>query len=433
MRKNKAFYILFMLLAFHAVAFSQVTTNSPYSKYGIGVLRPSVFGTNFAMGGTGIGLRSNRDIGFLNPASYSAIGVTSFDIGFNHASLWLDDGTQTQYQNNPYISHLVFGFPVVKNTWGMSFGVMPFSNTGYAYDNIINDPIAGDVSFYNEASGAINKVYWGNGLAAKIDSTSNVSIGFNAYFLFGAMNYDQKAIYGDLPSAFNVWKIRDVTVSDFGADFGLQYKKTFSNQENEKVTLVLGATYGLAADLSGKRTELIRTFTGNIQFGQIKDTVDFIDNVDHVTQLPSEMGFGFSLEKERKWLIAADYKTSDWGAIATNDAIYSYQSSYKVALGGQIIPRYDGSKYVQRIAYRFGTRYSTSYLSINNTDWTEYGITFGIGLPIRRAESTYPRLNLGIEYGNRGTTDQGLIKEKFVNFNVGVTINAVWFQKRKYD
>jgi hypothetical protein len=72
-------------------------------------------------------------------------------------------------------------------------------------------------------------------------------------------------------------------------------------------------------------------------------------------------------------------------------------------------------------------------LSINDVDFSEYGITFGIGLPVRRAENSYPRLNLGFEYGNKGTTDAGLIKEKFFNMNVGVTVNATWFRKRKYD
>lgn len=433
MRRNKAFIALVLMVMISATAFSQATTNSPYSKYGIGVIRPQTFAQNFAMGGTAIGIRSDRNIGFLNPASYSAIGVTTFDVGFTNNALWLDDGTQTQYQNNPHITHLAFGIPVIKNTWGMSFGIMPFSNTGYVYDEIINDPYAGDVSFYSEGDGAINKVYLGNGFAVNIDSSSLVSAGFNVYYLFGSVTHDQKIIYGDLPNGFNVWKYKDITVNDFGADFGLQYQKTFTNSEDEKIKLTLGATYALEANLGGERTELTRTFTGSIDFGTIKDTINYIEDAENVTTLPAKMGIGFSIEKDRKWLIAADYTSSDWGSVVSDDALYTYQSNYGIAVGGQYIPRYDGSKYVERIAYRLGTRYSTSYLSVNNVDWTEYGITFGVGLPIRRTEATYPRLNLGVEYGSRGTTENGLIKENFLNFNVGITINAIWFQKRKYD
>ncbi len=434
MRKGNLVSILFiMLMMTSAEAFSQATTNSPYSKYGIGIIRQPAFSQGFAMGGTGIGLRSDKDIFILNPASYSAISVATFDVGFTNNALWLKDGVESQYQNNPYIDHIAFGVPIIKNTWGMSFGLLPYANTGYDYSEVINDSIAGNISFYNNGEGAINKVYLGNALALNIDTTSSVSFGVNTYFLFGTMTYDQKAIFGDVPNGFNLWKLRDLVVADFGADFGIQYQKSFINAAEDKYKLTFGATYGFAADLATKRTEITRTFSGNIDFGTIKDTISYVNAAEDIVQLPSELGFGLSLEKENKWLIAVDYKTANWASLTSTDPLYTYKSNYSINAGAQIIPSYDGNSYFERVAYRFGTRYTNSYLVINNEDWTEYGITFGIGLPVRRSDDNFPRLNLGVEYGNRGTTNGGLVKEKFLNFNVGVTINAVWFQKRKYD
>lgn len=433
MRSSNVVIFLFLLLVVSDATFSQSTTNSPYSKYGIGVIRPQSFGQNFALGGVGIGLRSNRSIGFQNPASYSEMGATTFDLGYTNNALWLDDGTETQYQNNPYIDHLAFAFPIIKNTWGLSFGVLPHSNIGYNYDEVISDSIAGDISFYNEGSGAINKVYIGNGFGINLDTTSIIAFGANTYYMFGSITHDQKAIYGDLTNSFNIWKLKEISVADFGVDFGLQYQKSFTNSKDEKINFTLGVTYGLAANLDAKRTEILRTFSGNIDFGSIKDTVAIEEDVDDIIQLPSELGFGVSLGKHKKWLLAVDYKTSNWGAIESNDALYSYKSNFSLAAGVEITPQYDGNNYLQRIAYRFGARHANSYITINDMDWSEYGITFGLGLPVRKAESSYPRLNLGFEYGNRGTTDGGLLKEQFFNFNVGITINAVWFRKRKYD
>jgi len=433
MTNNKYIIILFLLLSVSTTVFSQATTISPYSKYGIGEQRKQYFGQNFGMGGVGIGLRSNRNIGFQNPASYSAISATTFDIGYTNNALWLEDGVETQYQNSSYIDHLAFAFPVIKNIWGMSFGAMPYSSIGYDYEEVVNDSIAGDVSYYNIGSGAINKAFLGNAIGIKIDSTSVISAGANAYFLFGAVNYDQKIIFGDLANGYNVWEETDISVADFGFDFGLQYQKSFKNKKGEKFNFTAGATYVLATDLNAERTEILRSFTGNITFGTIKDTISFIDAEDYTVQLPSELGFGVSLEKPNKWLIGLDYKMTDWGSIASNDNLYNYKSNFLFAVGTQIIPKYDGSSYIQRIAYRLGARYTNSYLEINNVDWTEYGITFGIGLPVRKSENSYPRVNIGFEYGNRGTLESGLIKEKFFNFNLGVTINAKWFRKRKYD
>jgi len=412
---------------------SQTTTNSPYSKYGIGVIRPSGFSQNFSMGGVGIGLQSNRNISLINPASYAAIVVTTFDLGYTNNALWLTDGSESQYQNNPYIDHLAFAFPIFKKVWGMSFGMLPFSNTGYTYDEVVNDPIAGDYSTYNEGYGAVNKAYFGNGFALKLDSTSSISVGVNGYYMFGAMTYDKKIIFGDIPNSYNIWNIKDVAVSDFGADFGLLYQKSFTNVKEEKYSMTLGVTYALAADLNTKRTELLRTFIGNKEYGTVKDTIAFVDEVNDVIQLPSEIGVGVSLKKDQKWLFAVDYKSSNWSSISSDDPLYVFKANYSLAAGIQFIPKHDGNSYFKRMAYRIGSRYNTSYLLINDIDWSEYGITFGIGLPIRSAESSFPRLNLGVEYGNRGTTDGGLLKEKFINFNLGITINAVWFRKRKYD
>ncbi len=433
MQKNKVFITLLLLLI-SATAFTQATTISPYSKYGVGLLKPETFPQNFAMGGVAMGLRSNKDIGFLNPASYSAITVTTFDVGYTNNALWLDDGVETQYQNNPHISHIAFGMPVIKNKWGMSFGLLPFANTGYEYDEVRSDTtVGGDYSIYSNGQGALNKLYFGNALNFNLDSTSQLSIGGNLFYIFGAVSHDQKVIYGNLPNGFNVWSLREYSVADFGANFGLQYQKRFKNKNDDEFKLTFGATYQLAADLSGKRTELLRTFTGSVDFGTIKDTVLQIEDEPTTTKLPSKIGIGVALEKENKWLIAADYKTAAWGDIVSSDSIYSYQNTQEFNVGAQIIPQIDGRKYIQRIAYRFGFRYSNSYLAIRNVDWSDYGIAFGVGLPIRRSEFTYPRLNFGIEYGQRGVQEQGLIKEKYINFNIGITINALWFRKRKYD
>ncbi len=433
MKNNNVLIVFFLLLIVNGEVFSQATTNSPYSKYGIGLLREQTFARSFGMGGVGIGLRSDRDIGLVNPASYSALTAVTFDVGYTNSALTLDDGAETQYQNNSYIDHIAIAFPAIRNVWGASFGVLPYSNVGYKYDEVINDPIGGNVSFYNEGDGAVNKAYFGNAFTLKLDSTLHLSAGVNGFFLFGSMHQDQKAIFGDVAGAFNTWKVTDVAVSDFGADFGLQYDKTFTNSKEQEFKLILGVTYGLASEVSAKRTEIVRSFKGNIDFGTIKDTVEFVDEADDIIELPSELGFGFSLEKNRRWLIAVDYKASNWGAIQSNDVLYTYKSNYSLAIGTEIIPKYDGSNYLQRIAYRVGARHSNSYLAINDIDWVESGITFGIGLPVRRSENSYPRLNFGFEYGTNGTTDGGLIKEKFFNMNVGVTINAKWFRKRKYD
>lgn len=414
--------------------FSQATTNSPYSRFGLGLLRSESFNQNFALGGTGIALRSYNNINAINPASFSDITITCFEVAGTNNALWLSDGKQTQYNNNPHINYLAFAFPVISNKWGMAFGAKPYSSIGYNYSTIKTDSIAGGVSYYYQGDGGLTKVFFGNALKFKIDSTSNFSAGYNLSFLFGSMNHDKKIIYGSLSNSYNLWEVNNSHIADFASDFGVQYQKTFTNVKDEKFILTLGATYALGADLNTKRSQNIRTFTGNIDFGSLKDTISFVEDVKDVTSIPSRFGGGIAVEKERKWVLALDFKSINYGEIKSTEPNVDFKNNYTISSGFEFIPKYDAfNNYFKRVKYKFGARYSTAYLSINNTDISEYGITFGLGLPIKRTDTSMPGLNLGIEYGNRGVESNGLVKETFVNFNVGITINDRWFIKRKYD
>ena len=479
MTKVSKVFLLVGLMCWATIASSQNTTSSPYSRYGLGELIPQNFMQNFGMGGTGVGMRSNRNINFNNPASYSALTITTFEAAFINKALYLTDGNQTENLNYPHISYLSFGIPVIKEKWGMSFGLLPFSNIGYDYIHTVNDSSAGDMTYFQTGNGGLTKAYIGNaiqfnpntnidplGLLLKpfagkrytieIDSTGTehrvynkridslivdrktpISFGANAYFMFGSFTRDQKVVYGDLANALNLWALQNTAVADVGFDFGVQYQKSYTVYKGTKINkynINLGATYAAGNGLKTKYSNMVRTFTGTSDFGTIKDTISLIVEDPRILDLPSEFGLGFSYEKENKWTFAVDYRTSDWGAIASNNSIFSYNNNYYVAAGLEIIPKYnDVESYLKRIAYRFGARYNTSYITINNQDLPEYGITFGLGLPLRREQTAVPQVNLGFEYGKRGQTGNDLIEETFFRLNVGITINDRWFIKRKYD
>ena len=421
-------------------SFSQTSTISPYSRYGIGVLRSESFLQNFSLGGIGLGLKSNIDINISNPASYSEITLSTFEVGFTNNSLSLDDGIQQQSRNNPYIDHIAFAFPIINKRLGMSFGLLPISTIGYDFTNVLDDPIAGDVSIFSNGNGGLNKAYLGTGFSFYTDSLSTISFGVNGNFIFGSTQVDERIVYGELSNSLNLWFLEEKSIADVNVDFGVQYQKVITKY-NEKTRakdtykFTIGAIADFGTDLNGKRTEIIRTFSGSADFGVVKDTISFIDEADNITRLPTEYGIGFSIEKFNKWLIGVDYKTANWSSIASNDPVFDYNSNYMIAAGFQFIPKYNDyqGSYLNRITYRFGGRYSTSYILVNNQKLNEYGITFGVKLPLRRSGTSFPGLSLGGEYGSRGQIENNLIRETFFNFNVGVTINDKWFNKRKYD
>ena len=430
-RSNKVL-VLFFLVGVVLVAKAQNTTNSPYSKYGIGVLRPQGFAQNLAMGGIGLGLRSYKDVNILNPAAHSALTITTFEAGVTNNALSLNDGAQSQFKNNTYVDHLSFGMPVIMNKWGMGFGILPYSSVGYEYEDVLADPVAGDVTFRESGQGGINKAYFVNAVQFNLDSTSLISFGVNGMFYFGNQFYRKDIIFGSLANSYSTTSFQEISVADFGVDFGVQYQKLFKNAKDEQYKLIVGANYSMKTDLKSRYSESVRSY--NTLTGQIVDTASLVDETRSITQLPSQFGAGISLEKDRKWLIGIDYRSSNWGEITTNSSLFKYNSNYSLAIGMELVPKHDAfNQYLKRIAYRFGARYNTSYILINNQDLTEYGITFGVGLPIKRQETAIPRLNFGAEYGKRGQMKDGLIQETFFNFSVGLVINDRWFIKRRYD
>ena len=94
------------------------------------------------------------------------------------------------------------------------------------------------------------------------------------------------------------------------------------------------------------------------------------------------------------------------------------------------IPKYDSfTNYLSRVVYRVGARWEHSGMEVKSRAVKDFGITFGIGLPM----NVLSKVNIGVEIGQKGTTDAGLLKENYTNIMLGFSLSDVWFIKRKYD
>jgi hypothetical protein len=105
--------------------------------------------------------------------------------------------------------------------------------------------------------------------------------------------------------------------------------------------------------------------------------------------------------------------------------------SNKYRIGGFFIPRYNSlTSYWHRAVYRLGVRYEETGINLRGENINEYGISFGVGLPVGRL---FSNINIGFELGSKGTTSQGLVKENFFNTFISLSLNDRWFEKRYID
>jgi hypothetical protein len=109
----------------------------------------------------------------------------------------------------------------------------------------------------------------------------------------------------------------------------------------------------------------------------------------------------------------------------------TFEDSSIISLGGFYIPQYTSfNKYWKRVVYRAGMRFENTGLKINDETINEFGISFGVGLPVGR---WFSNANFGFEVGKRGTTKANLVQENFINFQLSLSLNDRWFEKRKFN
>ena len=425
MNKLKYTFLLFFTLS-SGIIFSQISTNSPYSRFGLGNLNNSSSADQLGMGGSSVVYNNPDVINFNNPATYSSFKAKSFlfTTSLNSSASRFTTTNNIQYENNTSFSKIALGFPVNKYI-SVSSGLLPFSNVGYQLDyNDTENFLEDTVSISSIGNGGLSKYY----LGASVKLHKTLSVGVNASYLFGGLSRNKTADFNN-SSIFNVSSVNRTNITGVSFETGLLFNTDLSEDNN----ISFGLTYNHNANLNARRTLLGTTYELNNSLLVIKDT--FQNEVENGTiVLPSKLSAGMMYSSE-KWLLLANYSSQNWsdysltfGEEREDDNL---ENSVCVSSGLQYTPEFNSvTKYWKRINYRMGARYDKTYLSLKDLQLTEKSLSFGLGLPVKRSNSFY---NIGMEVGKQGTTQDKLIQERFVRFTFGVTFKGLWFVKRKYD
>ena len=184
------------------------------------------------------------------------------------------------------------------------------------------------------------------------------------------------------------------------------------------------------------------TFAGNItRHPAFREYLGDFENVDLEAfnlketkiSLGNQFSFGLGISKEKKWLIGGQYTVRNSGLYVNNfislDNI-TYANANRLSLGGFYLPDYSSfTSYWKRIVYRAGYRSEDTGVLFNNQPLKETGISFGMGLPLGGLSN----VNVGLELSQRGQKEDNLVKESLIALRVGLSLNDIWFIKRKYN
>jgi hypothetical protein len=424
---RKLFLIVIVLVFTGQSIYAQTGTNSPYSRFGIGQLKSkSVNSRLHGMGGLSNAISSNRFVNPSNPASYAGFDSLSFlfNAGLEMNSTTYRTAALTEKGSNASLSYFSLGFPVT-HRWKTALGLLPYSDVGYS---TIVSGVTDETGRYNYAysgDGGLNQLFLGN--AFKI--SDRLSVGINLTYVFGRNTSSTLLYFPDSTLYANTKTENRLLANDFMLDYGIIY----AHPIGKDYTLNAGLTYGQKIKLSITEESLTRSLFGGVNGGveYILDTISYTPERKNTITLPHTLGFGLAFERNDQWLVGLDANWQNWKDFKIGNQPDSLQNSWNIAIGGEFTPPYTSiSKYWSRVTYRLGARYNQTYLNIYNESINEFGISFGLGLPLPRSLTT---IDLSVEIGRGGTTAKNLIQETFVNFTLGVSIYERWFVKRRYN
>lgn len=430
--------LLIVFIAFFALhSYAQEGTASPYSFYGIGSLKFKGTVENRSMGGLSI-YTDSIHVNLRNPAAYVSPNLkvwdeenrpVRFSVAATHSDINLEANSGDAQVSSSTFDYLALSLPLGK--FGFGFGLMPFTSVGYKLESTENDIVQNRYT----GSGGLNKAFLGIGY--KI--TPKLSAGVDVSYNFGNIQnsvieflYDEDDIVVQYQSREN----NRSDLSGLSVNLGLTYKTMIT----EKLELQTGLTYSPKSTLSSRNERSFSTIVINAITGQ-----EFLVNeipadlegsgLDETDlTLPSRLSFGAGIGAPRKWFVGAEYtyqNTSEFSNPIVSIENANFVNASNVSIGGFFIPNYNSfSGYWKRVTYRAGAYFENTGLEINNETINEFGISFGVGLPVG---NVFSNANVGFELGRRGTTDANLIQENFFNVNISLSLNDRWFQKRKYN
>ena len=390
------------------------------------------------MGGVSV-YNDSIHMNFRNPASYTGKNMFSFNnegrlvkftVGLGHSETDLKTSTNSSETTNTSFEYLGLNVPMGK--FGFGFGLIPFSSVGY---KLQSSNVDNQLQYKYSGNGGLNKAF----LGFAYQLSDKLAVGFDAKYNFGNIqNSALEYLYDDesLPLDYQAREQNRSDLSGVNFNFGLMFRGGITENLELHVSLAHTPDYNLSSRNSRTFASVVINPNTQIEFPVNEINVDLetlgLDKTD--LSMPSVTIFGLGISKPKKWFIGAEY-TSITSSVFSNDLISiensEFEDSSKISFGGFYIPDYASfSKFWNRVVYRAGFYSEKTGLVINNESINEFGISFGLGIP---AGGLFSNVNTTVEFGKRGTTNEDLVEENFVNFQLSLSLNDRWFIKRKYN
>lgn len=409
----------FLSLAY--TSFSQ--DNSPYSRFALGNLRPS---ENVAFKGmASVCLADDNPLiaNPSNPATYAGLKMTSYQVAVDATLLTIKNSLTSYRTGGATLTYVNIGFPVSKKT-GMSFGLMPQTRSKYSLSEIKDLGFTTATNSYY-GGGGLQRIY--AGIGHKIGWLSG---GINLGYTFGNLVNTTESSFTDSNKLLSNNITGRTTYNGLFWQAGLAFTYDIKKDHSFKA----GISYSGNQSLRANNETYWQSFIGNVNDPSYVAKIDSNSNVKGTAKLPATLGMGIQYRSGDYWQIGLDVLRSAWSTFTRYNNADSTGNYMSIRLGGAITPDVNSvTNYWKKMTYRAGIYTGQDIFQFGNQAIRANGITIGVGYPVRRTNLSIGQINASFDVGQRGTTANGLLSERYSKFSVGFTFNDKWFIKRRYD
>ncbi|WP_255443936.1 hypothetical protein [Robiginitalea sp. SC105] len=406
---------------------AQNGTLSPYSSLGIGDFRSVNSIETQMMGGLGV-YTDSIHLQLNNPASLGKLGLTAYAAGFTHTEIRLETYNQQQRPSVSNFEYLGLAFPLIAQKAGLALGIKPYSSVGYELEDLRTNAEGNSIANQYRGEGGVNQAF----VSAGFQILPRLYVGATMNFHFGRVETSRVQVNEGI--AYGTLDRRTSDISGFDFNYALTYEPMVSSKHTLFTSLRINTQTNLVSSNNRRIASFVPLTGVEIEGIDVNLDRDFLRFTE--IKVPTTYSLGLGYGEDKHWFVGGEYSLQQFSDFQ-NDFLEGdnvvYENGSSMALGGFYIPDYTSiDSYFSRVTYRAGLRLDNTGYVINNKPLENFGITFGLGVPLGM-ENEFSNLNLGFELGRRGTTMNGLVRESYFKVSLGLSFTNRWFQKRRIN
>jgi opacity protein-like surface antigen len=404
----KLFLVLQLLVSVKSFAQEEDAGGSPYSIFGIGDITNFSSNRTYSMGILGTSLFGNY-VNSHNPAALAKLRFTDITFAMNYGFFSTENASSSSKLSNGNVLGFNIGIPISQGSgWVMALGFNPVTIVNTKVKITGNTGQQNYVQTY-ASKGGLSRINAGMSytLLQKLTLGLEYNYGFGEIKSQNFINFNNSNFVNT-----NIKKELDFNKSYMKAGAILEVGKLLKSIPLRDFTIGFAyqSSFGLKSSEQGIYGSAISVDTTNLGTG--------------VIEIPSQLSFGLTNVFGRKYIVSGDFVMQDWGSFSDNTSPnVKLGSSYRAGLGIEIIPSRDAIAFFNSMTYRLGGFYEKSFYQVAGNDINNWGVRAGVNIPM----SDYSSLDLGVNYSQRGTTSNGLVKDQFLNFTATINFGELWF------